>query len=420
MGLSRGATVKGVRGYYQIESLIGEGGLGRVWRARANNGSIVAIKEPTVQSQQDFMKIEKLQIEAAVLEKLTGALPLLLSDIGRSYMVDPPIKSHIVHFLDVDRVPSRATRLLILQFVDGIGMEKKYRTGSGNSLTVEQVDHYTVEVLKVVKVLHENNILHRDISPHNLISTYNVQSDPVLIDFGTAKEGYKQLSQPDMSQIVHLGYSAPELLDGQAFPNSDLYSVAATMLFLFTGTNPQYLKNSSQELDEGNKNVQKIPVERLGIIKKALSRNHAVRFQTAEDMIAAIQGRRPTGGMILKPHIVVKGMKYEISGSMVIGRKHMCGQDCRLNGFSRGPDVAINDPESYVARHNVKVRLDSSDACLIEPLGRINKTAVRPARGVAFQILPLGKEYRLADGDIIALAYSPNKGPYMTISFHAS
>jgi hypothetical protein len=43
------------------------------------------------------------------------------------------------------------------------------------------------------------------------------------------------------------------------------------------------------QLDERNKSVQKIPVERLEVIKKALNKNPAARFQTAEDMLGALQ-----------------------------------------------------------------------------------------------------------------------------------
>jgi serine/threonine protein kinase len=420
MGLHKGNVINGYHDSYTIQSLIGCGGLGCVWKANAADGTIVAIKEPLTGTPQDQMNLEKLQIEADVLEKLTGSGESVISTDPPTkrplYNLDSSVRSHIVQFKDFGKSPPRK---LVLQFVEGTSLDKKTRAGL---LTPSEVDEYITVILQVVKALHENNILHRDISPHNLITTSVQEMDPVLIDFGTVKVGFQQLSASVLAESViqKAGYSAPELTLGLASPSSDLYSVAATMLFLYTGENPVgagMLKGG--ELDENNKLVRKmVPEERRQTIRKALSYIPSLRYQTADDMLAAIAGVQI---LTSKPHIVASGRKYILTGSMIIGRNHQCPlPDCRGKGFWHPPDILINDLQQYVSKHHAKVQLDSKGTCWIEDLSSMSQTAIRRSTGRNFEILKPSKGYKLEDGDIIALAYSPTKGPYMTISYHES
>jgi len=417
MGLHKGSVVKGYRQSYTIQSLLGCGGLGCVWKAETDDGTIVAIKEPLTGTPQDQLNLEKLQIEADVLEKLTGSGDSIISTdaptLRPMYNLDSSVSCHIVEFKDVENRPPRK---LVLQFVEGTSMDKKTHA---ELLAPSEVDRYVTKILQVVKALHENNILHRDISPHNLISTNIPQMDPVLIDFGTAKVGFQQLSASVLAESViqKAGYSAPELNLGLASPSSDLYSVAATMLFLFTGENPVgagMLKGG--ELDENNKLVKKlVPEERRKVIKKALSYLPSLRYQTADDVLAAIAGVQI---LTSKPHIVASGRKYILAGPMIIGRDHQCPlPDCRAKGFWHPPDILINDPQQYISKHHAKVQLDSKGNCWIEDLSSMSHTAIRKSTGRDFEVLKPGRGYKLADGDIIALAYSPTKGSYTTVSY---
>jgi serine/threonine protein kinase len=423
MGLQKGMVVQGMRGRYKVESLIGSGGLGRVWRATAADGSIVAVKEPLSEGPQYQVAVnfEKLMIEAIVLERLTGNRPMLLSEPTRGYVLEPSIREHIVRFIDVDRVNRPTT--LVLEFVVGKSIDDEFRSATSADFTY--VDEYSIQVLNIVRSLHQNNILHRDISPHNLIASPSVERDPVLIDFGTVKEGFNQLSVTgrQWSQIIKPGYSAPELSLGLASPSSDLYSVAATIMFMYTGINPQYLRNSSGELDEARKSeLRRIPPERLTVLKKAMSYHPGDRFQTADDLLNALKGRAtpPVGA----PYIVASGRKFPIRSPMVVGKYHpQCGNDCRDKyrkfGLSGPPDIAVNDPERYVSRHHARFRPAGSGECYVMDLDAVSGTAIRHSKNTQFERLRPGTEQKLQDGDVVALAYSPSKGPYMTVSFHS-
>lgn len=421
MGLRKGDTVRGQRGKYKIESFINEGGLGTVWKARADNGMPVAIKEPLSKAPPDQVKLnfDKLRVEAVVLERLTGTRPMIMeeNEANRGYLLDPNFREHVVQFLDVDRVNSPSA--LVLEFINGRSIDDEFRSVSPSDFGY--VEEYSTMILSIVRALHQNNILHRDISPHNLITTPEPAKDPVLIDFGTVKEGWNQLSSSTVqwSQIVKPGYSAPELGLGLASPSSDIYSVAATILFMYTGLNPQYLRNSAGDLDEARRGeLQRIPADKLQILKKAMSYQPSDRFQTADDMLNALGGRMiQTPG----PHIIASGRKIPIRGDMIIGKYHSpCGADCRRKGYSSLPDVPINDPENYISRHHAKVKIGQNRECVIEDLHALSGTAIRHANSNTFERLQPSREYRLQDGDVIALAYSLTKGPYMTMSYHGS
>jgi serine/threonine protein kinase len=339
-----------------------------------------------------------------------------MSQPDQCYNLDRLARIHIVRFLDIDRV--NMPTALIIDFIDGKSIDDEFRSSTRSDLS--HIDEYAVTILNVVKSLHQNNILHRDISPHNLITTPGEDRDPILVDFGTVKEGFNQLSVSgaQWSQIIKPGYSAPELSLGLASPSSDLYSFAATLIFMYTGVNPQYLRDSAGDLDEARKpQLQKIPAERLEVLKKALSFHPADRYQTADDMLSAFAGRLHP---LLMPHIVAAGRKFPIKGNIILGKFHQCRDDCRRKGFSRVPDVAINDPESYISRHHARIHVGNNGECYIEDLHAVSGTALRHSSTTTFESLQPGKEYLLHDGDVIALAYSATKGPYMTASYHAA
>ena len=422
MGLTTDCVVQGFRGKYRIAGLIASGGLGRVWRARSDKGVTVAIKEPLTEGSPDQVRIncEKLKIEAVLLERLTGIKPLLLSQQHQAYSLEPRIQSHIVKFIDVDKDALRPNgeifpHALVMEYIEGQNANDVFR----HSHDPGRVENYWEDLLRIVNSLHENYILHRDISPHNLMLTGSLR-DPVLIDFGTAKEGFNQLSDSDMSIVIHPGYSAPELGTGQAFPSSDLYSVGATSLFMYTGVIPQQLLNSAGQLDTSRRSqLRTIQTDRLSIIQKAMSFNPHDRYQTAEDMLDALERRISS---TLPSHLIASGRKYVIEDELTIGRSHAsCNRDCRKKGFSEPPDIALIDPEGYVSRHHAIVRRDVDGDCFIEEIPAApSGTAIKHAVSKTFQRLQPGREYELEDGDVIAIAFSPVKGAYRTVFFRES
>jgi serine/threonine protein kinase len=106
---------------------------------------------------------------------------------------------------------------------------------------VEVVD-VMIQVLGILEYLHDRQIIHRDISPDNLMLRSH-DHKTVLIDFGVGKEIATHLHDIWGATIAGKpGYAPPEQLStGQVFPSSDIYALAVTALVLLTGRDPKEL-----------------------------------------------------------------------------------------------------------------------------------------------------------------------------------
>ena len=124
--------------------------------------------------------------------------------------------------------------------------------------------------------------------------------------------------------------------------------------------------------------------------------------------------------------ILVGGWQYPIVGPTVIGRAHVgCPlEDCRRRGFWSQPEIPIIDKGRFIGKHHARLALDSTGTCWIEDLNSLNGTAILRASGAGpvpaffFEKLSPGRGYVLLNGDLIALAFSVRRGPYLTLSYH--
>ncbi len=254
--LSPGTVLCG--GQYTIESYLNSGGFGITYLARDSLGRKIVIKEcfpgaiccrtrSTVRlrskgSAPEFSKILDL------FEKEARAL----SELQHPYIVG-------VHqiFKDND------TAYMALDFVDGRDLLHVIEAEPGR-LTPKEIKELLIKVLDAVAYMHDRDILHRDISPDNIL--LEPDNSPVLIDFGAARESATRVSRV-LSKVLTVkdGYSPQELyLAGseQAF-SSDLYALAATFYHLVSGQAPP---SSQVRLAAVAKNL-KDPLEPLTPVK---------------------------------------------------------------------------------------------------------------------------------------------------------
>ena len=144
------------------------------------------------------------------------------------------------------------------------------------------------QILQVLDYLHGSDpvIVHRDLKPENLI--LDDAGAVWVVDFGSATDSLKDKHDVGLDQITAmqtLGYASPEQIYGlEAFPASDLYSLATTLLYVLTARNPIALYDAqsgrlewetplSPRLETLLRDMLKIPVaERLGSASEALRR----------------------------------------------------------------------------------------------------------------------------------------------------
>lgn len=209
--LEAGATVGG---HYGIEGLINTGGFGSVYRgvALSEGNRLCAIKET-----YDVTPAARRQalMEAAILFTVKSA--------------------HLPQVYDAFEEKGRF--YLVMQLIEGQNCAQMVKT-HGGPFSEQEVLNWFLPVADILQELHGRNppVLHRDIKPANIILT--PQGQAVLVDFGLTRLYDPSVQTMTMARAVSEGFSPLEQYIGQTSPQSDIYSLAATMYFLLTAQTP--------------------------------------------------------------------------------------------------------------------------------------------------------------------------------------
>ncbi len=279
---------------YRIVSQLGQGGFGRTFLAedinRSNQSCVLKEFAPQAQLASQLQKAKELfEREAAVLSQLQHSqIP------GFREMLQANLAGQVYFFLVQDYVEGDTYSHLL-----------EARQRQELSFSEVEVHQLLCQILPVLSYIHSLNVIHRDISPDNLILR---SSDhlPVLIDFG----GVKQLPATPMFWFTQLvvrtrlgkkGYAPEEqMLHGKVFPSSDLYALAVTALVLLTGKEPQALYDSYKGTWLWGREINPLP-QLEAVLKKMLAYKPGDRYQTAQEVLQALQS--PTTPLSPSPSI---------------------------------------------------------------------------------------------------------------------
>ncbi|MDX3807910.1 serine/threonine protein kinase [Bosea thiooxidans] len=206
-----------LNGIYEIESLIAVGGMGEVYRGRAiQTGDAVAIKMIRPDMARDEAVLALFRREAAALHNL----------------YNEAIVRYYVFAID----PVTETPYLAMEFVDGQPLSERIKE---RPLTVQEVDVLRQRVAPGLHAAHRLGIIHRDISPDNIILPGGDPSRAKIIDFGIARSGI--LGEGTVIGSGFAGkynYVSPEqlgLYGGEVTGRSDMYSFALVLAQALSG-----------------------------------------------------------------------------------------------------------------------------------------------------------------------------------------
>jgi serine/threonine-protein kinase len=264
---------------YQIIRQLGQGGFGRTYLAEdiSKSHQTCVLKEfaPQVEEHQDLQKAKELfEREANVLKKLQH----------------PQIPRF--HASLQVKIGAKDFFFLVQDYVDGDNYYQllEQRESQGKTFSEEEIITLLQQILPVLSYIHSQDVVHRDISPDNLIWR---RSDnlPVLIDFGGVKQlpasqGFWRTKLVGNNTLLGKKGYAPEeqLRQGKAFFSSDLYSLAVTILVLITGQEPQKLYDSYQGIWGWGKQI-KVSPKLEAVLKKMLAYKPSDRYQRAEQIL---------------------------------------------------------------------------------------------------------------------------------------
>lgn len=279
MELQQGTLLQG--GKYKIEKSLGQGGFGITYLAEQTNlGRKVCIKEffmkeygertaaPEEDSQETVLtdgvsspKQGPKDNDATVLTAVGAVTSTAAAIMGRyreKFVKEARTIARLDHPGIVrihDVFEENGTAYYVMDFIEGENLNDLVKRGG--ALPEERALGYIRQVADALSYVHGHNIMHLDVKPANIIVRKS-DDKAILIDFGAAKQYDSEGSQTSTTPIgLSAGYAPIEMSKPggvQTFsPETDVYSLGATLYYLVTGQNPPDASERMEMIMEGEK-----------------------------------------------------------------------------------------------------------------------------------------------------------------------
>lgn len=274
---------------FYVGEALGEGGFGITYIGRDINLDIkVAIKEYYPNGYVNRSNTISPQVNNSVTEgrkdfftkgreRFLNEARILAKFSGEAGIVD------VRDFFEENN-----TAYIVMEFLDGKDL-KNYLKENG-TLTAEQTINLLMPVMNSLKKVHSQNLIHRDISPDNIMLVGNKVK---LLDFGAARS-VAAAENKSLSVMLKPGYAPEEQYrsKGNQGPWTDVYALCATMYKCITGITPDDATQRvfSDEVKTPTALGMKISSEIENAIMRGMSVHQKDRYQNIDDLIRGLQG----------------------------------------------------------------------------------------------------------------------------------
>jgi len=261
---------------YQIKELPGQGGMSSVYRAydpQLRRDVAVKLIHPHLSNNPKFVR--RFEEEAAAVARLRHPNIRQVFDSGHD----------------------GETFYMVLEFLPGETLKERLNryTDKRQLMPLDEVIAITQQICTAAAYAHKNRVIHRDIKPSNVI--ISTQGEAILTDFGIAKMvGIKEFTATG-AVIGTAAYISPEQTQGEGVDHrTDIYAIGATLYEMVSGAPPfeadtvmsLMMKHINEPVPDLRKKVPSLHSRMIAIIEKALAKDPALRFQTADEIAAEL------------------------------------------------------------------------------------------------------------------------------------
>ena len=270
---------KRLDGLYEVQELIGSGGMANVYKAvmRGQNGpvpagTVVAVKVLRREYMHDPDLVRRFKNESKAISLLNHPNIVKVYDVS--------VNDHLQY--------------IVMEYVDGMTL-REYLNERGGKLSSRETVHFISQILKALEHAHANGVVHRDIKPQNIMLLDNGQLR--MMDFGIARisRADNQMLAGKAMGSVH--YISPEQAKGdETDRTSDIYSVGVMMYEMLSGRLPfdadDMVEVARKQIRDTPKPLAElapdVPLGLVQITERAMAKLPVNRYSSAAEMLEAL------------------------------------------------------------------------------------------------------------------------------------
>lgn len=258
---------------YELLEKIGEGGMAEVYKAKCHSlNRFVAVKILKAEYSSDKDFVEKFKREATAAASLSDNNIVTIYDVGTEDGIN----------------------YIVMEYVKGKTLKDIIR--EKRRLSNEETVEVAIQIAKALSCAHKNNIIHRDIKPHNIMVTEDGMVK--VTDFGIAKASNSVTITNTSKVLGSAHYFSPEQAKGSYVDfRTDIYSLGIVIYEMITGRVPF---NADSPVSVALKHIQETPVPPKDInssipnslnnlILKAIEKEPIKRYQSIKEMLSDLE-----------------------------------------------------------------------------------------------------------------------------------
>lgn len=307
-----------LNGRYQIKRYLGQGGFGITYEGMDTLlGARVAIKEYYPKSLAERHTSISLNVTITLKEDIPNYKAGLDSFLQEARnLAQFAGEESIVQVSDYFRANN--TAYIVMEYVDGITISE-YVKQKGR-VPFEKCMEYMIPVMKALEIVHGHKMVHRDISPSNIMIRKN--GGIKLLDFGAAR--IVDSVSRSLSVIIRPGYTPIEQYSEKRpqGPYTDIFALCGTFYYMLTGRAPENLYDrmtKRTELKRPSELGADISAAQELTLMKGLEINPEDRFQTIGELRDALSGTKIIPEKLTVPYHYIRILLVSVDVLLIIG-----------------------------------------------------------------------------------------------------